>query len=146
MHKLRLSICLLAALSLSLWAWAPTANAENVSGPTNLILCNKVAVQEVGFTTSTAIVPAVAGQTIFLCGWNVTNTGANGTIAFTTGTQTTNPCDTGTKKLSPTFNVSSNSPNQDHSQYASNSSNLSQALCATSSAATMSVLIWYAQF
>jgi hypothetical protein len=138
MRSLLAALCLLLCLS--------AARAENVSGPTNLILCNKIAVLEAGASGSQIVVPAVAGQTIFVCGWNVTNTGANGTIAMTSGTQTTNPCDTGTKKLSPTFNVSSNSPNQDHSQYATSSSNLSQAVCANPSAATFSVLIWFAQF
>lgn len=142
MRKLRLALSLLLALSLSL----PYAFAENVVGPTNLIGCNKVAVLEVGASGTQQVIPAIAGQTIFLCGWNITNTGANGTIAILSGTQTTTPCDTAPKKLSPTFNVSSNSPNQDHQQYASNQSNLSQQLCVNTSANTFSALIWFSQF
>ena len=145
MAKAPLMLRLCAALLLYL-TLASAAQAENTVGPSNAILCNKVAIQEVGFTTATILVPAIAGQTIFICGWNVTNTGANASVAFTSGTFGAANCDTGTKKLSPSFTVSSNSPNQDHIQIAGNSSNLSQAVCITSSAVTVSVMLWYSQF
>ena len=138
---LRLCAALLLTLTL-----ASAAQAENTIGPSNAILCNKVAILETGFTTATILIPAVAGQTIFICGWNVTNTGANSVVAFTSGTFNATNCDTGTKKLSPSFTVSSNSPNQDHIQIAGSSSNLSQAVCATSTLATVSVMLWYSQF
>ncbi len=138
---LRFCAALLLLLTL-----ASAVQAENVVGPSNAILCNKIAIQEVGFTTATILVPAVAGQTIFICGWNVTNTGVNATVLFTSGTFGAANCDTGTKKLSPSFTVSSNSPNQDHTLNAGSSSNLSQAVCVTSSAVTVSVLLWYSQF
>ncbi len=129
-----LRFCVALLLSLTL---ASAAQADNVVGPSNAILCNKIAILVIG---------AITSQTIFICGWNVTNTTTSASVAFTSGTQTTNPCDTGTKKLSPTFSVSSTSPSQDHTLNAGTSSSLSQAVCATSSAATVSVLLWYSQF
>jgi len=62
------------------------------------------------------------------------------------GTQTTTPCDTGIKKLSPAFTVSSNSPNATQTQYATQSSIAGQALCINPSAVTFTALVWYAQF
>src|SRR5229473_8459130 len=101
MAKITLMLRFCAALLLLL-SLASAAQAENVVGPSNAILCNKVAILEIGFTTATVLVPAITSQTIFICGWNVTNTTTSASVAFTSGTQTTNPCDTGTKKLSPT--------------------------------------------
>ncbi len=137
----RLCAALLLSLTLS-----SAAQAENTVGPSNAILCNKIAILETGFTTAAILIPAIVGQTVFICGWNVTNTGTNAVVAFTSGTFGAANCDTGTKKLSPSFTVSSNSPNQDHIQIAGNSSNQSQAVCATSTLATVSIMLWYSQF
>src|SRR5713226_171253 len=94
MAKITLMLRFCAALLLLL-SLASAAQAENVVGPSNAILCNKVAILETGFTTATILIPAITGQTIFICGWNVTNTGTNSVVAFTSGTFNAANCDTG---------------------------------------------------
>src|SRR6266404_228770 len=136
---------LCAALILLLLLWPSAAFAQYV-GTLTQIQCNKVAIVEAGTSGVQIAIPAVAGQSISICGWNITNSSTNGTMAITFGTQTTIPCDTGIKKLSPAFTVSSNSPNASQTQYATQSSIAGQALCINPSAATFTALVWYAQF
>jgi len=134
-----------AALVLLLLLWPSAAFAQYV-GTLTQIQCNKVAIAEAGTSGVQVIIPAVVGQAISVCGWNITNSSTNGTMLITFGTQTTTPCDTGTKKLSPAFTVSSNSPNATQTQYATQSSTAGQALCINPSANTFTALVWYAQF
>jgi|SRR5882724_84424 len=137
---------LCAALVLLLLLLWPCAAIAQYVGTLTQIQCNKIAIVEAGTAGVQIAVPAVAGQTISICGWNITNSGTNGTMAITFGTQTTTPCDTGIKKLSPAFTVSSNSPNATQTQYATQSSSTGQALCINPSAVTFTTLVWYAQF
>lgn len=115
-------------------------------GPPNQIQCNKTAIMAPGPTVATQIVAPVTGQTVYVCGWHVTNTGATGTFSITTGTQTTTACDTGTVNITPTFNVTSTAPSSDHIDYSGISSKVSQGLCITPSVATIGGMVWYAQF
>lgn len=52
---------------------------------------------------TTALVPAVAGKTIYVCGFSATVNGTTPTLLFKSGTQTTTPCDTGAASLTGTF-------------------------------------------
>src|SRR5258705_4401869 len=80
----KLSVALFLWLAFSSPAWA-----ENVVGPSAQVLCNRAANVAVGPTSATQIVAGVAGQSIFVCGWQITNTGATGTFTFIYGTGTT---------------------------------------------------------
>lgn len=140
MHKLRLSICLLAALSLSLWAWAPIAKAQGI-GPAVTIYCNKTA-QLTGAAAITQMVPAVAGQTITICGWHVTNTAATGTFQFTYGTGAA--CVTGNNPITPVFSVSNTAPSSDHTDYGHLPVPPGNGVCVTPSAVTVAILLYYA--
>lgn len=120
------------------------ARAENAVGPTNLIICNKIATQAVGVSSITQVVAAVSGQTIFVCGWEVTNTGATGTFGLSSGTGSN--CGTGTATIIPALNITNTAPSVDRQQYATIQLPLSAALCVTPSVATIAFVIWFAQF
>src|SRR5260370_42403281 len=79
-------------LSVALFLWLAlfsAALAENVVGPSAQVLCNKVANVAAGPTSATQIVAGVAGQSIFVCGYQVSNTGTTGLFTFIFGTGTT---------------------------------------------------------
>ena len=135
-------LILAAAFSL----WAGLAAAQGVIGPANQVICNKV-VTFSSISTLTQLVAPVTGQAIFICGWHVTNTSATAaSFVITTGTQTTNPCDTGTVTITPALSVLNSAPSADHIDYAVGQSKLSQALCVLPSSTTLAGLIYYSQF
>lgn len=125
-------------------ACAAPAMAENTVGPSNQVLCNKIAVLAAGPTTSTQLVAAVSGQSVFVCGWHVTNTGAAGNFILTNGTGSN--CGTGTATLIPATNVTNTAPSADHISIAAWQVPQSNALCITPSVATISAVIYYSQF
>jgi hypothetical protein len=138
MRKLLLAVLVLL--------WPSLAWAQGLVGPPNQILCNKIAIF-FGVSAVTSLVSAVSGQTVYVCGWHVTNSSAtSATFYFTSGTLTTNPCDTGAKTLTPPLSVLNTSPSADHIDYAVLSSGVSQAFCVTPSATTLTGLIYYSQF
>src|SRR6266852_3912976 len=92
---------------LLLLAFTGVAQAENTVGPSAQILCNKVANVAVGPSTATQVVAGVAGQSIFICGYQITNTAATGTFSLIYGTGST--CTTPTT-LVTTQNVTSTAP------------------------------------
>ncbi len=144
MRKLGLALSFLASLGLSLWAWTFPIHAQGAPvGPTNTILCNKIATLTAGPSTITQVVAAVAGQSISLCGWHVTNTAATGTFSISYGTGAN--CGTGTTVVIPVMSVTSTAPSGDHTQFATFSAPTANALCITP-AATVSAVIYYAQF
>jgi hypothetical protein len=102
----------------------------------------------VGPTSITQVIAAVSGQSIHLCGWHVTNTGATGTFSISQGSGSN--CGTGTAVVITPQNVTSTAPSADHQQYAYTSltpvSGVAQALCITPSVATIAATIFYAQF
>jgi len=134
----------LCAALLLFFGLASAALAENLVGPTNVVLCNKIATLAVGPSTITQIVPVVTGQTIFVCGWEVTNTGATGTFSLSSGTGSN--CGTGTALIIPALNITNTAPSVDRQQYATIQLPQSAALCVTPSVATIAFVIWYAQF
>src|SRR6266404_488274 len=93
MRKLGLVLSFLASLGFNLWAWSGMLHAQGI-GPTNQIICNKIAMLAAGPTSITQVIAAVAGQGVNLCGWHVTNTGATGNFSISYGTGTN--CGTGT--------------------------------------------------
>jgi hypothetical protein len=134
----------LCAALLFLLAFVSAALADNTVGPTNQIICNKVAQFNAGPVVLTQIVPAVAGQAIYVCGWHTTNTGATGTFSFSYGTGAN--CATGTTAVIPATNVTSTAPSADHISIATIFAPVNNALCITPSVATISSVIYYSQF
>ena len=139
MKRLLFGIMALAAASIS-----PALSQGTIVGPGNLIICTKIANMAVGPTAITQVIAAVTGQSIHICGWHITNTGATGTFAISYGTASN--CGTGTTVIITTQNVTSTAPSADHPQYASFSLPVSNALCVTPSVATIAATIYYAQF
>jgi hypothetical protein len=135
---------LLLALGLCLALSSSALSQGTIVGPGNLILCTKIANMAVGPTTITTVIAAVTGQTIHLCGWHITNTGATGTFSISYGTGAA--CVTGTTVIVTVQNVTSTAPSADHPQYATFSLPPSNALCVTPSVATIAATIYYAQF
>jgi hypothetical protein len=131
-----------AVLHLLFWlACTAPAFAENTVGPTNQIVCNKQG-QLTGTGAAAQIVAAVPGQSIFICGWHVTNTAASGTFQFTVGTGAT--C-TSPTNVTPVLSVSSTAPSADHITAAWFGSTAGQTLCINA-IATSNVMVFYAQF
>lgn len=140
----RLALALLCGAAL----WIGPAHAQSTGGPANNPACNKTALFS-GVAVATKLVSNATGKAIFLCGWHITNTAAAGTFQFTSGTQTTNPCDTGSANVTPTFNVTSSAPSADHlqgSQTQIGTTTTPVDLCVTPSVNTISGMIWYSQF
>jgi len=98
----------------------------------------------VGPSTITQIQALVTGQAISLCGWHVTNTAAAGTFSLSYGTGTN--CGTGTTVIIPPMNVTNTAPATDHTQFATFSLPIGNALCITPSVATISAVLYIAQF
>ncbi len=139
MQRFLLALCFCLGLGLS-------AHAQSAVGPTNAIVCNKTATFT-GLSANTVLVAAVTNLRVVMCGWHVTNSSATAyTFAITYGTQTTNPCDTGTITVTPALSVTQSAPSADHVDFAGTGSNLSQALCISPSNAAVSGLVFYAQF
>jgi hypothetical protein len=119
------------------------ASAENTVGPSNAILCNKVANLAIGPTSSTQIIAGVAGQSIFICGYQITNTGASGTFSITYGTGST--C-TSPTTLITSQNVTSTAPATYNVGVAQMQTAQGATVCITPSVATIASTVWYSQF
>jgi hypothetical protein len=119
------------------------APAENTVGPSNAVLCNKVANVAVGPSSVTQVVAGVAGQSIFVCGYQITNTGATGTYSFSYGTGTT--CTTPTTMVT-TQSITSTAPATYNVGVAQMQAAAGASLCVTPSAATIATTVWYSQF
>jgi hypothetical protein len=155
MKKFILPGLLLAAVLLfALW---PKENAQSqggLIGPANAILCSQISNNNLtgtGSTVTTSLVAGVAGQTIVICGWHVTQSGTTaGTFQLEYGTQG-GPC-TSPTVLTPAFSVSSTAPATDHIDYASlsvpksSATQLNQLCLVTTGAATstLQIGIWFA--
>lgn len=98
-------------------------------------------------TTAAAVVALSSGKITYVCGFSATIQGSAttvGTLQFEYGTQTTNPCDTGTTTLTSAFqgNITANvptlvtSPGGGSTQFATIASN---QLCAVATGTTISV-------
>jgi hypothetical protein len=123
-------------------------------GPGNAILCSQITNNNLtgtGATVTTSLVNGVAGQTIVICGWHVTQSGTTaGTFQLVYGTQG-GPC-TSPTVMTPAFSVTSTAPATDHVELASlsvpksQSGQLNQLCLVTTGAATstLQVGIWFA--
>jgi len=141
----------LALLALLCWVVLPDRPTQAQVGPSNQILCNKLAsatLTGTGSTVTTSLMSGLTGQTIVICGWHVTESGTtSGTFQLISGTQG-GPCGTPTV-ITPGFSVSSTAPATDHVDYASLSLPMSSQLCVVTTGAATSTLqigIWAAQF
>ena len=132
------------SIALFLWlAFAGPAWAENTVGPSAQILCNKVANVAVGPTTATQIVAGIAGQSIFICGYQVSNTGATGSFTLISGTGST--CTSPTTIITPQ-NVTSTAPATYNVGVAQMQVAQGATLCVTPSAAGIATTVWFSQF
>ena len=133
----------LSAVLVPLWlACAAPAFAENTVGPSNQVLCNKQAIL-IGTGAAAQIVAAVTGQSIFICGWHVTNTAASGSFQFTFGTGST--CTTPTS-VTGVFSVSNTAPSADHITAAWTNGGAGQTLCLNATVTTVTGEVFYSQF
>jgi len=140
--RIKLGLILLG-LGICIALYPPRVVAENTVGPSAQILCNKVANVAVGPSTATSIVAGVAGQSIFICGWQITNTAATGTFSFVFGTGAT--C-TSPTTLVTTQNVTSTAPATYNVGVAQMQVPPGSTLCVTPSAAGIATTIWFSQF
>ena len=138
---------LLAALgvvgSLSLWA-SGASPQPTIIGPAQTAICNQIVSLAVGPTTITTAIAGKAGQSIFLCGWHITNTGVSGTFTLTIGSGAN--CVTSPTVVVQAANVQNTAPSADHVEYATTQIPPGQSLCVTSSVATIAYVFWFSQF
>lgn len=92
MRKLGIALSLLAALSLSLWAWAMPAFSQTAIVPIQTTI-TQVQASATGTTGAvSATMAAVSGQWNYICGFTITSGGTTSALAVTatiTGLQTT---------------------------------------------------------
>jgi hypothetical protein len=138
MKRLLLTLGLLLSLSASARA-QPT-----IIGPAQTAICNQITSLAVGPTTITTAIAGVAGKSIFVCGWHITNTGATGTFTLTVGSGAN--CVTSPTVIVQAANVTSTAPSADHVEYATSQIPVGQSLCVTSSVATIAYVFWFSQF
>lgn len=89
---------------------APTVSISSTVGSTDpcqnpAVLKSSAKIQVTG-TTAVVLVPLSAGKITYVCGWDATIQGSAttvGTVQLESGTQTTNPCDTGTTTLTGVY-------------------------------------------
>src|SRR5271169_2824008 len=130
MRKLALALLLALAPSLS-WA-QPSA-----IGPANPILCNAAAAFT-GSGSTAAVVAAVTGKIIVICGWSLTSSAAAGTAVISYGTGAT--CGTLNVNITGTLNVGISAVT-DHSPTAVVSTPISNALCVNATNSTLTGII-----
>ena len=139
MKKLLFGLMALAAASIS-----PALAQPTIIGPAQTAICNQVKFMAVGPTTITTIIPGVTGQSIFVCGWHVTNTGATGVFSIQIGAGAN--CGGSPVTVIPAVNVTSTAPSADHIEYAWTQVPAGQSICITPSVATISAVMWFSQF
>ena len=131
---------LLLALGLCLCVGGAQAQ-PTVIGPSNVILCNKIQT----ITGTAALAQAIApqpGQSINVCGWQMTNTAASGTFNISYGTGAA--CATTNTTITGTLSVGSTAVNA-QSTYSTFTVPAGQLLCINATA-TITGIIWYSQF
>jgi hypothetical protein len=143
MRKLGLALLSMVVLGLGISAWGPPLHAENTVGPSNAILCNRVANVPAGVAVATQIVAGVPGQSIFVCGYQISNTASAGTFTLSFGTGST--CTTPTT-LVTAQNVSNNAPATYNVGVAQMQTTSGATLCITPSVVTIATTIWFSQF
>lgn len=104
-------------------------------------------VVNIGSATTTAVVAAVAGQSIYICQFDMTIGGTNATVQFKAGTQVTNPCDTGTVLLTGTYSPTSGNEVSTSAASMLLKTTAGQQLCITSAGTGVNIqgLITYVQ-
>lgn len=144
MRKLLYSLLALAAICFPASAQGP------IVGPGNIVLCpgvpgSPVPAQAtfVGSAALAQLVAGVAGKSIYICGWHITNTATTGTFLFSYGTGSN--CGTGTVTILPAQSVSSTAPATDHIDYAFAQLPAGVSLCQNSTA-TVSGIVYINQF
>jgi hypothetical protein len=118
-------------------------------GPPNFAVCNKIAfftgtaapAQLIALAT-TPTGPGGAQPTIYICGWQFTNTAASGSVVLSYGTGAN--CGTGTVTLTPAISVGSNAVSI-YTGVPSVVTAPGNALCQNSTA-TITGIVWYSQF
>lgn len=126
-------------LALGLWLAGSGFASAQWLGPPNAVMCNKTA-SFTGTGSVASLVAPTARTTVLVCGWDVTSTGAT-TFTFSSGTQTTNPCDTNTVAVTPALNVSTNAV-VDHQGYATFSTAPGSGLCVNAGAAATGIVYY----
>ena len=134
----------LYALLVVLMSASPALAQPTIIGPAQTAICNQITSLAVGPTTITTAIAGKAGQSIFLCGWHITNTGATGTFTLTIGSGAN--CVTSPTVIVQAANVTSTAPSADHVEYATAQIPAGQSLCVTSSVATIAYIFWFSQF
>jgi hypothetical protein len=141
---MRLLYTFLGAMALAAASISPALAQPTIIGPAQTAICNQAKFMGVGPTTITTVVPGVAGQSIFICGWHVTNTGATGTFSISIGAGAN--CGGSPVQIVPAVNVTSTAPSADHIEYAWGQVPAGQSLCITPSVGTISAVVWFSQF
>lgn len=90
------------------------------------------AVVNISTATTTELVAATSGKSVFLCGFTATLAGTTPSIQFKSGTRVSTPCDTAPSNLSGTFLPTAGNTLALHSSGTVFKSAVSGEICATS--------------
>ena len=104
--KIRLNITALSASCSVTMAGTQVIGDLSADPCQDSTVLKQNAAVNVGASTTAAIIPAVAGKKVFVCGFSASTVGTNPTFTFKSGTQTSTACDTGTATISGAINVS----------------------------------------
>lgn len=124
-----------------------TPAEAQANGPT--YVCNSSVIYDTTTNGSTLLVASAGTSRIFICGY-VFGTGSTATnVKLTYGTTVTNPCDTGTKSLTPAWELAANQTVADHGE-AFNSGLIvpagNNACINTSAGNAVQAIVYYTQF
>lgn len=119
------------------------ATAQQAGPPA--LYCNKTFVVSAGATATTQIVPAIPGQSVHVCGYDIDAGAAAATFQLITGTGVN--CATNTVNVTPAFSLGSNGVLVSRPGNVWYSSPTNNALCyAITGTGPLQAVVSYAQF
>ena len=146
---MRRLVAFATALALSLFlppsGWAQQNSAPN---PDFLTACTQSVIYDASTNGATLLVASSGTARIYVCGWNFWS-GGMVNVDLVYGTQVTNPCDTGTTKITPAFQFTAQTGEVDHLpvyQGIKPVPNGNQLCINTSAGVAVQAVVYYAQF
>lgn len=89
--------------ALVILAWVASAQAQTAIDPCAQTVPKSFAAVNIASATTAELVAAVAGKTVYVCGFFASMQGTTPSIQFKSGTKVTNPCDTSPVTLTGIF-------------------------------------------
>jgi hypothetical protein len=138
------------ATALALAALVPSARAQpgTAPNPDFLTACTQSVTYDASTNGATQLVASSGAARIYVCGFTFWAAGSVN-VDLVYGTQTTNPCDTGTTKITPAFQFTTQTGIVDHLpvyQGLKPVPNGDQLCINTSAGTAVQAIVYFAQF